>query len=96
MTAPRTPGGPRGHRQASPAPAPDWQAGDIDRSEMNEPDDLYFPDDVWPAGRPEYVIVIAQRRTAGPGHLPSLDDILRNGRVRAREPEPEPDLEAEP
>ena len=94
MTTPRTPGGPRGRRQASPSPAPDWRAGDIDLSEMDEPYDLFLPDDMWPEGRPTYVVVIAQSRTLHPGHPPSLDDILRNGRGRTREPEP--DLEAEP
>jgi hypothetical protein len=96
MTTPRTPAGPRGHRQVTSAvPAPDWRAGDIDLSDMDdEPYDLYVPDDIWPAGRPEYVIVLAQSRNLPPGHLPSLDDILRNGHARTRDPEP--DLEAEP
>jgi hypothetical protein len=94
MTIPRPRAGSRGRRQASPTPAPDWRPGDIDRSEMNEPDDLYFPDDVWPPGRPAYVIVVAQRRGLESGHLPSLDEILQNGHARTREPEP--DLEAEP
>lgn len=94
MTTPGTPSGPRGRRQADPSPAPDWRAGDIDLSEMDEPDDLLLPDDVWPGGRPQYVIVLAQHRSLQPGHPPALDDILRNGRARTREPEP--DLEAEP
>jgi hypothetical protein len=94
MTTPRKPAGHRGHRRASPSPAPDWRTGDIDLSEMDEPDDLLLSDDLWPRGGPEYVIVVAQRRDLQPGQLPSLDEILRNGRALAREPEP--DLEAEP
>jgi hypothetical protein len=93
MTTPRPPAGPRGHRQASPSQAPDWRADDIDLSEMDEPYDLCFPDDVWPEGRPRYVIVLAQRRGQDSGQLPSLDDILRSGHTRARDPEPDPEAE---
>jgi hypothetical protein len=58
---------------------------------MNEPYDLPFPD-CWPQGRPEYVIVVDQRRDWQPGQPPSLAELLEAGRTR----EPEADLEAEP
>jgi hypothetical protein len=60
---------------------------------MREPDDLFFPDDRWPRGRPEYFVVIAQLRGL-PGQRPSLTEALETGHPRVREPEP--DLEAEP
>jgi hypothetical protein len=80
----------RGRRQSAPTPVRDWRAAGVDLSEMSEPDDLLFPDDRWPKGRPEYVIVIAQRAGLR-GQQPSLAEVLRT-RVK----EPEPDLEAEP
>ncbi len=95
MTAPRRrPAGPRTRRQAATPPIPDPRMGEIDLSEMNEPDDLPFPDDRWPKGRLEYVIVIAQLRGWQPGGPPSLAEALETGKARTREPEP--DLEAEP
>ena len=60
--------------------------------ETREPYDLPFPDDRWPPGRPEYVIVVDQLRGWQPGQPPSLAELLETGRTR----EPEPDLEAEP
>ncbi len=57
------------------------------------PGDLPFPDERWPRGRPEYVIVVDQLRGWQPGQ-PSLAELLEPGRIRSREPEP--DLEAEP
>jgi hypothetical protein len=61
---------------------------------MNEPDDLPFPDDRWPRGRPEYMVVVAQLRGLRPAQPPSLLEVLESGHARTREPEP--DLEAEP
>jgi hypothetical protein len=57
-----------------------------------DPGDLPFPDDRWPRGRPEYVIVVDQLRDWRPGQPPSLAELLETGRTRS----PEPDLEAEP
>ena len=58
-----------------------------------DPGDLPFPDERWPRGRPEYVIVVDQLRGWQPGQ-PSLAELLEPGRNRGRDPEP--DLEAEP
>ena len=58
-----------------------------------DPGDLPFPDERWPRGRPEYVIVVDQLRGWQPGQ-PSLAELLEPGRYRGRDPEP--DLEAEP
>ena len=73
---------------------PQPRTAEIDLSEMREPSfdsgDL-FPDDRWPRGRPEYVIVVDQLRGWRPGQ-PSLAELLEPGRGRGREP----DLEAEP
>jgi hypothetical protein len=61
---------------------------------MGEPDDLPFPGDRWPAGRPEYVIVVGQLRSRQPRMPSSLAELLETGRTSAGDPEP--DLEAEP
>ena len=94
-------------RQPNPGPAatppslrvPRPRAGERDLAEVREPGDfdpgeLPFPDDRWPRGRPEYVIVVDQLRGWRPGQPPSLAELLETGRTRARDPEP--DLEAEP
>jgi len=74
---------------------PQPRTAEIDLSEMREPSfdsgDL-FPDDRWPRGRPEYVIVVDQLRDWRPGQPPSLAELLETERTRS----PEPDLEAEP
>ena len=59
---------------------------------MQEPDDLPFPDDRWPQGRPTSWIVVDQLRGWKPGAKPSLAEALETGRTHPREP----DLEAEP
>jgi hypothetical protein len=59
-----------------------------------DPGDLPFPDDRWPRGRPEYVIVVDQLRGWQPGQPPSLAELLGTSSTRSRDPEP--DLEAEP
>jgi len=76
---------------------PQPRAAEIDLSEMREPSgfdpgDLPFPDDRWPRGRPEYVIVVDQLRDWWPGQPPSLAELLETRPTRS----PEPDLEAEP
>ena len=91
MTRPRRT--PSGTRHPAPTPLiPDPRPGDKERPETSEPYDLPFPDDRWPQGRPEYVIVVDQLRGWQPGGPPSLAEVLQPGRTR----EPEPDLEAEP
>ena len=89
MTTPRRkaaePG--TGRRNAAP-PVPDPRPPEQDQRELREPPDLPFPGH-WPAGRPEYVIVVDQLRGWQP---PSLAELLETDRTR----EPEPDLEAEP
>jgi len=92
VTAPRRT--PRGRRHAAPPQIPDPRTAGTGQSDIKEPDDLPFPDDRWPSGRPEYVVVIAQRRGAQPGWPPSLTELLETGHACASEPEP--DLEAEP
>ena len=86
--------GPR--RQADGRLVPDPRSGDWDMREMNDPDDLPFPDppDRWPSGRPKFVIVVDQLRDWQPGQPPSLAELLETRPARTREPEP--DLEAEP
>lgn len=97
----------RPDRQPEPGPAdmpsslrvPYPRNGEKDPAKVREhsgsdPDDLPFPDDRWPLGRPKYVIVIDQLRGQWPGQPPSLAELLETGRTRARDPEP--DLEAEP
>jgi hypothetical protein len=74
-------------------------AGERDLAEVREPGgfdpgELPFPDDRWPRGRPEYVIVVDQLRGWQSGQPPSLAELLETGRTRGRDPEP--DLEAEP
>jgi hypothetical protein len=54
-----------------------------------------------PAGRrpPDYVIVVSASQWVKdrfPAAGANLDDALRTGHDRHRQPEPEPDLEAEP
>jgi hypothetical protein len=85
----RTPREPGPRRQADRPLIPDPRPGDMDMREMDDPDDLPFPDH-WPH-RPEYVIVVAQLRSWQP---PSLTELLETRPARTREPEP--DLEAEP
>jgi hypothetical protein len=93
-------------RLSDPGPAaappslrvPHPRAGEKDLTEVREPGDLDpgelpFPDDRWPRGRPEYVIVIDQLRGWQPGQ-PSLVELLETGHIRTSDPEP--DLEAEP
>jgi len=65
---------------------------DKDPAETAEPYDLPFPEDHWPPGRPEYVIVVDQLRGRQPGHPPSLAELLEATRTRTRQPEP--DLES--
>jgi len=94
-------------RQPDPEPAvtlpslevPHPRAGERDPGEVREPGgfdpgELLLPDDRWPRGRPEYVIVVDQLRGWQPGQRPSLAELLEPGRNRGRDPEP--DLEAEP
>jgi hypothetical protein len=78
---------------------PHPRAGEKDLAEVREPGgfdpgELPFPDDRWPRGRPEYVIVVDQLRGWQPGQPPSLAELLESRPARTREPEP--DLEAEP
>jgi hypothetical protein len=93
-------------RQPDPGPGaalsglrvPHPRAREKDLAEVREPNgfnpgDLPFPDERWPRGRPEYVIVVDQLRGWRPGQ-PSLAELLEPGRTRGRDPEP--DLEAEP
>jgi hypothetical protein len=94
VTSRRTQPRSRAGRPGASRRIPDQRAGERDLSEMNEPDDLPFPDDRWPAGRPEYVVVLAQLRGLQPAQPPSLLEVLGSGHARTREPEP--DLEAEP
>jgi len=75
------------------------RARERDLADVREPGDLDlgelpFPDDRWPRGRPEYVIVVDQLRGRQPSQPPSLAELLGPGRNRGRDPEP--DLEAEP
>jgi hypothetical protein len=84
---------PSGTRRPAPTPLiPDPRPGEKETPETSEPRDLPFPDDRWPPGRPEYVILVDQLRGWQPGQSPSLAELLETGRTR----EPEPDLEAEP
>ena len=95
MTTPRrTPAGPRAPRQAATPLIPRPRPGGKDLAELSEPDDLPFPDDRWPKGRPGYVIVVDQLRGGQPSRLPSLAELLETRPARTREPEP--DREAEP
>jgi hypothetical protein len=94
VTPRRTPPGSRTHRQAASRRVPDQRTGETDFSEMDDPYELPSPDDWWPQGRPEYVVVVAQARSLEPSQPPSLTELL--GREHARTREPEPDLEAEP
>ena len=86
----RSPSGAR--RPAATPLAPDMRPGEKEPPETREPYDLPFPDDRWPPGRPEYLILVDQLRGWQPGQHPSLAELLETGRTR----EPEPDLEAEP
>jgi hypothetical protein len=88
--APREPGH---ERHADRRIVPDPRADDKDMRERTDPYDLPFPDR-WPAGRPQYVIVVDQLRDWQPGQPPSLAELLETRPARTREPEP--DLEAEP
>ena len=72
---------------------PSPRSGERDVPETADPYDLPFPDR-WPAGRPQYVIVVDQLRDWQPGQPPSLAELLESRAARTREPEP--DLEAEP
>lgn len=83
---------PRSGREAAQPRIPDRTASK-DLSELMEPGDLLFPDDCWPRGRPEYVVVVAQLRGWPPGSLPSLAEVLETGHARTGEPEPEPEAE---
>lgn len=95
MTVPRrTTAGSRSRRQATQPQVPDPRTAERDLSELMESGDLLFPDDCWPRGRPEYVVVVAQLRGWRPSEQPSLAEVLETGRAGTREPEP--DLEAEP
>jgi hypothetical protein len=89
----RTPRDPGPRRQAACPLVPDPRLGDKDMRETTDPYDLPFPDR-WPAGRPEYVIVVDQLRGREPGQPHSLTELLESRPARTREPEP--DLEAEP
>ena len=88
--APREPGH---ERHADRRIVPDPRADDKDMRERTDPYDLPFPDR-WPAGRPQYVIVVDQLRDWQPGQPPSLAELLETRPARTRDPEP--DLEAEP
>ena len=87
---------------AIPSPnlrVPHQRIGEKDLADVREPDDfdsgeLLFPDDCWPRGRPEWVVVVDQLRDWRPGQPPSLAELLERGCTRGRDPEP--DLEAEP
>jgi len=84
--------GSRTRHQATPVPRPlpaEW-----DLQELREPEGLPFPDDRWPLGRPEYVIVLDQLRGRQPGRALSLAELLETAQASAREPEA--DMEAEP
>ena len=94
MTPRQRPPGTHAHRGAVAPRIPDQRAGEKHLSELDEPYDPPFPDDVWPQGGPKYVVVLAQRRGLQPSQPPSLAEALESGRARTREPEP--DLEAEP
>jgi hypothetical protein len=83
---------PRTRRPVVEPLIPDPRPGEKEIPETAEPYDLPFPDDRWPSGRPEYVIVVDQLRGWQPGQPPSLAELLETGRTR----DPEPDLEAEP
>jgi hypothetical protein len=90
VTTPRRTPGTR--RPATEPLIPDTQQGEKEIPDTREPDDLPFPDDRRPSGRPEYVIVVDQLRGWQSGQPPSLAELLETGRTR----DPEPDLEAEP
>jgi hypothetical protein len=80
-----------------PGSTPDHPGtGGQDMRELQDPDDLLFPDvsGRWPPGRAGYVIVVDQLRGWQPGSPPSLAELLdtRPGPIR----QPEPGLEAEP
>ncbi len=83
-----------GTRQGDGSLVPAHRPGDTDMREIQDPYDLPFPDHSgrWPAGRPEYAIVVDQLRGWQPGGPASLAEVLETGRTH----EPEPDLEAEP
>jgi hypothetical protein len=94
----------RTRRTWNPRPAaepfvPHQQPSEEDLRELRDPYDLEFPErpDGWPIRPPEYVIVIAASdwyKEHFPAAGPSLEDALRTGKDRHRDPEP--DLEAEP
>ena len=95
MTASRrTPAGPQDSRQATRPQIADSRPPEKNTTEMAEPDDLPFPGNCWPPGRPGYVIVVDQLRGWQPGTPASLAELLETAPVRIRQPEP--DLEAEP
>jgi hypothetical protein len=93
VTAPRRAPA-RTRRPAATPLIPAPQPGEKEMPETSEPYDLPFPDDRWPPGRPEYVIVVDQLRGWQPGQPSSLAELLETGPVPTRELEP--DLEAEP
>ena len=95
----------RASRQPEPEPAdvppslriPYPRAGEKDPADFREPGNLdpgetLFPDERWPRGRPQWVVVVDQLRGQWPGQPSSLAELLETGRAR----DPEPDLEAEP
>ena len=90
----QTPDEPGTRRQAVGPHVPPERAEDKDMRELQDPNDLPFPDDSdrWPPGRPEYAIVVDRLRGWQPGGPLSLAEVLETGRTR----EPEPDFEAEP
>ena len=95
MTASRrTPAGPQGSRQATRPQIADSRPPEKNTTEMAEPDDLPFPGNCWPPGRPGYVIVVDQLRGWQPEQPPSLAEALETSYPRPRETEA--DLEAEP
>jgi hypothetical protein len=89
----RTPARPGPRRHDISSLAPDPRPADKDPDETAEPYDLPFPEDRWPPGRPEYVIVVDQLRGLQPGQPLSIAELLETTRTRTRQPEP--DLEAE-
>jgi hypothetical protein len=86
MTTPSRP-----ERQAD-LQIPDPRRGERDLTEKDDPYELPFPDDRWPPGRPEFVIVVDQLRDWPSTRSPSLAELLETRSARTHEP----DLEAEP
>ena len=84
---------PGSSRQNAAPLVPEPRPPEQDLRELSDPYDLPFPDR-WPAGRPEFVIVVDQLRDWQPGRPPSLAELLETRPARTRAPEP--DLEAEP